>query len=153
MSDLAQQIASECLATRVRMINRVISGFYEECLRPHGLTIAQYNILTFVALMEEVQPSEIANLLQSDKSTLSRNLERMEKLGYIKTRTSGADRRGRLITMTRKGSNRLEKAHSSWQEAQIQTQSLLEKDGIQTIHKIAASILEKASERETQKKK
>ena len=50
---VADLIASECLAVRVRMLNRTITGIYDQALRSLGLTIGQLNILTVVAKRTE----------------------------------------------------------------------------------------------------
>ena len=43
------RVARECIAVRVRLINRVITALYDEALRPHGLRVSQANILVAVA--------------------------------------------------------------------------------------------------------
>ena len=43
--ETADRMARECIAVRVRLINRVITALYDEALRPFGLRISQANIL------------------------------------------------------------------------------------------------------------
>ena len=43
----ADLIAGECLAVRVRLLNRTITGIYDEALRPLGMTVGQLNMFTF----------------------------------------------------------------------------------------------------------
>ena len=47
--DAIGRVAGECIAVRVRLINRVISALYDEAMRPHGLRVSQGNILVAVA--------------------------------------------------------------------------------------------------------
>src|SRR3954451_12375489 len=42
---LVDRIAGECIAVRVRLINRVVTAIYDEALRPFGLRVSQANIL------------------------------------------------------------------------------------------------------------
>ena len=56
-------MARECLAVRVRLINRVITALYDEALRPHGLRISQANILAAVAHMGEARPAEVSRIM------------------------------------------------------------------------------------------
>jgi hypothetical protein len=97
-----QQVASECIAARVRMINRVISALYDDALRPFGLRINQGNILVAVARMGEARPADVCRLLRIEKSTLSRDIELLKKEGWVEadppagggTTRSGSPRRG-----------------------------------------------------------
>jgi len=63
--ELADRMARECIAVRVRLINRVISALYDEALRPFGLRISQANILAAVAYMGEARPGEVSGLCGS----------------------------------------------------------------------------------------
>ena len=84
-------MARECIAVRVRLINRVISALYDEALRPFGLRISQANILAAVAHMGEARPAEVSRILRIEKSTLSRDVELMRRNGWVESDT--ADRR------------------------------------------------------------
>jgi hypothetical protein len=42
-------MARECIAVRVRLINRVITALYDEALRPFVLRISQANILSAIS--------------------------------------------------------------------------------------------------------
>ena len=79
----ADLIASECLAVRVRLLSRTITGIYDEALRPLGLTVGQMNILVVVAKRGPVSPGEVARRLNMEKSTVSRNIDRMAKRGWL----------------------------------------------------------------------
>ncbi len=48
----ADLIAANCLAVRVRLLSRTITGIYDEALRPLGVTVGQLNILVTVAMLE-----------------------------------------------------------------------------------------------------
>ena len=73
----AQQIAGECLAGRARLISRAVSNIYEDALRPHGITTAQMGILVVVSSLGEPNSRDVAKKLCMEKSTVSRNLDRM----------------------------------------------------------------------------
>lgn len=46
---VADLIDGECLAVRVRLLNRTITGIYDEALRSLSMTVGQSNILVAVA--------------------------------------------------------------------------------------------------------
>src|SRR5262245_22309850 len=46
---IVDRIASGCIASRVRILNRAISAIYDDALRPSGLKVSQMNILVVTA--------------------------------------------------------------------------------------------------------
>ncbi len=67
----ADLIAGDCLAVRVRMLNRTITAIYDDALRPLGLTAGQLNILVVIAMRGPISPGEVALPLNMEKSTVS----------------------------------------------------------------------------------
>src|SRR5215831_15962852 len=82
--EACKMVARECIAMRIRLLNRVVTKVYDDCLRPHGLRAAQMNILVAVSLMKSASPSEIERRLYLEKSTVSRNVDRMRQRGWLK---------------------------------------------------------------------
>src|SRR5436189_3205319 len=76
-------IAKTCIAVRLRLLNRVVTNFYDEALRPLGLKVSQLNILIVTARLGLARPSQVCEILQLDTSTLSRNVERMRTHGWL----------------------------------------------------------------------
>ena len=79
----AAEIMGACLAGRTRLLNRAITGLYDEALREAGVTAAQLTTLSFIHERGPIAPGEIARQLVVEKSTLSRNLARMERKGWV----------------------------------------------------------------------
>ena len=96
----ADRIAGECLARRVRLLNRTITGIYDEALRPMGLTSAQLNLLVVVAKRGPLSPGEVARRMNMEKSTVSRNLDRMRQNGWVRVGQSDAGRKQVLTART-----------------------------------------------------
>src|SRR5205823_8159797 len=94
-------IASECLSVRVRSLARVITRIYDAALARHGVSTAQMNLLAAIAVSGGARAADLTRILEMEKSTLSRDLQRMEQLGWI--RFQGASR-GRAVTLTPAGS-------------------------------------------------
>lgn len=111
------EIASECIAFGVRRASRMVTAFYDHSLAPYGLRSTQFTILNALNALEDVTINELADQLQSDRTTLTRNLARLEKQGWVKRKT-GSDRRSRHITLTSSGRRKLDAAVPSWLEAQ-----------------------------------
>src|SRR3954449_13050615 len=77
MQAAIDMVAGECVAVRLRMLNRVITNIYDNALRPLDLKVSQMNILVAAAKMGTARPTEVCQYLHLDVSTLSRNVERM----------------------------------------------------------------------------
>lgn len=80
---VVERMACECLAARVRILNRAITGLYDDALRPFGVKISQMNILVVAAKLGVARPGRICEILHMDASTLSRNAERMLAQGWL----------------------------------------------------------------------
>src|ERR1700733_10159282 len=49
-------ISRTCIAVRVRLLNRVVTNFYDDALRPLGLKVSQLNILIVTARLGLARP-------------------------------------------------------------------------------------------------
>jgi len=81
--EVGRLIASECLSVRVRRLGRVITRIYDAALAKHGVSAAQLNLLAAIAAGDGARPGDLTRLLDLEKSTLSRDLKRMERLGWV----------------------------------------------------------------------
>lgn len=136
--DGCTRMASECIALRVRLLNRVITKIYDEALRPSGLRTAQLNILVAVSLMKSASPSEIEQRLSLDKSTVSRNVERMRDRGWVQF-VPTEDGRSHQIHLTAHGAALLRKATAAWEAAQHTAASVLGKEGVTALSRLGVS--------------
>jgi DNA-binding MarR family transcriptional regulator len=112
-----KRMARECIAVRVRLVNRLVTANCDEKLRPHGLHVAQVNILCALANMGPVQPSVLAERMYLEKSTLSRDLQVLLGHGYVQ-RDGGKDARSQVLTITTAGIEKLEAIIPLWNAAQ-----------------------------------
>jgi DNA-binding MarR family transcriptional regulator len=132
-------IARTCIGVRLRLLNRVVTGFFDEALRGLGLKISQLNILVVTAKLGLARPAQVCEILQLDTSTLSRNVERMRTHGWLEI-VSDADARAQPFRLTVRGKRLIEKAVPAWEKAQRRAKSLLGDDGIALLNKVAARL-------------
>ena len=125
---LTDAIAGECIAVRMRMLNRVVTNIYDDALRPLGLRVSQMNILVAAGRMSAARPAEVCERLHLDVSTLSRNVERMKARGWLEV-IPDDDGRAQPFRLTGEGRRLLEQAAPAWRKAQKQAKALLG-DGI-----------------------
>lgn len=113
-----------CFSTSVRRIDRVLTRFYDEALRPSGLTTGQYSLLsTLGRAPAAISVSQLAEGIDLDRSTLSRNLAPLERDGFILS-TEGTDRRARHVTITPRGREKLDATRPLWRAAQDHIETL-----------------------------
>lgn len=124
MQTTIDKIASECVAVRLRMLNRVVTNIYDDALRPLDLKVSQMNILVAAAKMGTARPVEVCEHLHLDVSTLSRNVERMKTRGWLEV-VPDEDGRSQPFRLTSRGRKVLEKAIPAWSEAQQQVKKVL----------------------------
>ncbi|MBC8869523.1 MAG: winged helix-turn-helix transcriptional regulator [Planctomycetes bacterium] len=117
-------IAAECIAVRVRMLNRAITKIYDDALRPLGLKASQMNILVAAGKMGTARPADVCAHLHLDVSTLSRNVERMKVKGWLEV-VHDEDGRAQPFRLTDAGRELLDRAGPAWQIAQERAESVL----------------------------
>ena len=124
MHTTIDRVASECIAVRLRMLNRVITNIYDDALRPLGLKVSQMNILVAAAKLGTARPIEVCEHLHLDVSTLSRNVERMKARGWLEV-VPDEDGRSQPFRLTPRGGKLLAQAIPAWGEAQQQVRKVL----------------------------
>ncbi|MGA7763921.1 MAG: MarR family winged helix-turn-helix transcriptional regulator [Candidatus Binataceae bacterium] len=135
MTGEAKQVGRECIAFRVRMLNRMITAIYDEALASVGLKASQFNLLVATVNREETRPAELAKYLEMDESTLSRNVERMCAKGWLRLEPE-EDRRSHLIKVTEKGLGLIRKGYPAWQKAQEEVHRRLGSENVAALKSV-----------------
>ena len=133
MSDPIQEVAERCLGKQLRALARVVSGIFDAALRKHGLKASQLNVLVAIAAAQQTRPSQLVKTLHLDKSTLSRNVEKMERQGWIHIQETG---RSQTLSLTAEGKKLLDGALADWRSAQAQAEVLLGPAGVKAVGKL-----------------
>ena len=113
-----------CSAARLLRAARVLTRHYDEALRPAGITITQFGLLNVIKRAEPESISDIAGILDIDRTTLSRNLKPLEKANLVFRGNEGGSRRRRVL-LTTLGVAKLEEAIPLWQQAQTRVEQVL----------------------------
>ncbi|ADW68828.1 MarR family winged helix-turn-helix transcriptional regulator [Granulicella tundricola] len=106
-----------CTCYRLRQSARLTTRLYDRHLAPSGLNIGQFGILATLAAMHGQTISNLAAVLQLDRTTLTRNLLPLQKLGLVEVEP-GPDKRARSLSLTQPGREALAQAKPLWQAAQ-----------------------------------
>ena len=106
-----------CVGFNTRRVTRLVTQYYDQALAPAGMRSTQYSLLSLLSILGEAPMQEVAYVLATDRTTLTRNLNPLLRKGWVKVKV-GSDRRSRPLTITPEGQSALEKALPYWQEAQ-----------------------------------
>ena len=114
---LPQMLLDTCMCHKARMAARVVTRAYDDALRPTGLRATQVSVLAAVGASGALSIKSLADTLQMERSTLTRNLRPLEKRGYVEL---AAERRyrSRVLTLTSAGRAALVSALPLWEGAQ-----------------------------------
>ena len=139
LQKLVDTMAGECLAVRLRMLNRAVTRIYDNALRPHGVKVSQMNILVATAKLGTARPADLCASLHLEVSTLSRNVERMKSRGWLEEVPDG-DGRARPFRLTAEGASLLKASGPAWKRAQERTRALLGSGAVDLLDRAASSL-------------
>ena len=133
MSDqLDTSAARRCACANIRRTDRVITQFYDEMLAPSGLNVPQFGLLATLAEAAPVTIHRLAQIMDIDRTTLTRNLEVLAKQHLVRDE-EGEDRRMRLVQLSQEGEQALRRAWPLWQEAQARIERALGRERLDAL--------------------
>jgi DNA-binding MarR family transcriptional regulator len=96
-------------------------------MRPTGLRGTQFALLAHTQAMGPVALSKLAGAMVTDRTTLARNIELLEKSGLVEVE-DGDDRRIRIINITDEGRRKLSEAYPYWKRTQEEIKKMMGQD-------------------------
>jgi len=115
----------KCLCARTRRAARALTRLYEEHLRAAELTPPQFGLLSVLAERAGLAQIELAEALDLDQTTLSRNLKLLIAKKWVRRGRSAEDRRQVAYSITATGLEVRRAALPHWQRAQEQMRRTL----------------------------
>lgn len=107
-----------CACFNTRKMARAITSYFDKKMDPAGINGTQFSLLAAVNYFQPVTVNKLAGELVMDRTTLSRNVNVLEKDGLCQSNPGREDKRQREITLTEEGKQTLEEAYPLWKEAQ-----------------------------------
>jgi DNA-binding MarR family transcriptional regulator len=130
---------SVCACLNLRRASQAITQKYDEFLEPSGLRISQFALLKHIKLMGPVSVSDLALKIRLDRTTLVRNLKRLEKQGFIAD-IAAKGTRNRQLQLTEQGLEIIAKAAQLWSKAQVFIERYLGEDDLKTLTELLSKI-------------
>ncbi len=113
-----QHLAQNCAGINLRRASRAVTHYYDrQLLEVCDLRATQVPLLVILYLAGPQTINAMAERLDLDRTTLSRNLKPLEERGLLAV-TPGEDQRARMVTLTPAGAEVLLKALPVWEAAQ-----------------------------------
>lgn len=109
--------ASPCTCMNVRRASRAVTQFYDDTLKPSGLSVAQMSLLKHLEAAQTVTIGELAKRMRIDRTTLNRNMKSLLEAGFLVV-SPGSDTRTRQLSLTGAGRQAVGEAWRLWRQAQ-----------------------------------
>ena len=109
------KILCHCIA--LRKIALKLTKIYDEALIDTGIKVTQYSLLKNIEKIGTPNINNLAISTQLDRSTLARNLDKLERMKLIFFKF-GNDKRNKILSLTPHGKQILIKANISWKTIQ-----------------------------------
>jgi DNA-binding MarR family transcriptional regulator len=122
----ADQVARECLSSRVGRLHRIVTRRFELALAETGLTPPQLELLAALVLVgEPVPPSALAGVLAVERSTMSRNLALLKARGWVEPVQVSPTGRAMTVAVSDAGRAVFAGARAAWGRAQREVAAAL----------------------------
>jgi len=112
-----EAINRQCCCFNMRKVTRAVTQYFDRFLEPAGVRATQFTLLVALFSTKGKTLTEIAEDLVMDRTTLTRNLKPLEKMGLIAT-VQTLDKRSKAYMLTEKGEQTVDRCIPMWQQAQ-----------------------------------
>ena len=112
---MSNKVLCHCIA--LRQIALKLTKIYDEALIDTGIKVTQYSLLKNIENIGTPNINNLAISTQLDRSTLARNLDKLERMKLIFFKF-GNDKRNKILSLTPHGKQILIKANISWKTIQ-----------------------------------
>ncbi|XWN34121.1 MAG: MarR family transcriptional regulator [Devosia sp.] len=134
-----------CTCLRLRRISRQITSLYDEALADNGVSIVTYAVLSALSREEPLTLSALAERVGTDRTTLSRTVDRMRAADLLNA-CPGDDRRERHLTLTDHGRQTVAAAQQSWRDTATALEERYGASRLTALHELLADLERVAGE-------
>lgn len=115
---------ANCYCILLRKASRRVTALYDEALTPIGVNLAQFSLLRNIQRAEPISLTDLGQRTELDRSTVSRNVKVLEKMGLV-AMTSGQDHRETAVKLSDKGRQTLMEGAPLWDGVQAAIETKL----------------------------
>lgn len=128
-----------CINSKIKKLQRKLTAAYESKLKPFGLQGSMLSILFIVGKNPGTNQKTLADILILDPSTMSRDISKLQKRGWLAA-AKGEDPRNSVLSLTIEGYLLLEEVSPVWETLHHRVSSILGSFSIQQIDTITEAI-------------
>ena len=139
-AEVAREILRDCVCSRTRMLDRVLSRLFDDSLAPLGVRANQLTVLALIRAMEGLRAADVARYLEMDKSTVSRGLAVLRARCWVEE-SVGPDRKSRRLDVTADGRTLLRETLPLWRSAVERAREALGEESVEALRGAADSFL------------
>jgi DNA-binding MarR family transcriptional regulator len=137
----ARAAIETCAISNARLAARRLTQFLIDRMKTSALSVAQFGLMAQIAASDD-SLGALARAAGLDPSTLSRNLQVLEREGLVEMAADEADSRRRAVWLTEEGARRLESALKEWRKAHAELTALIDVDAVRAIAKATERLTE-----------
>ena len=126
-----------CIAGRLRMLSRIVTGRYNEAFAVEGVTFAQAALLMRIFGQPGIRQSILSKQLQIEKSAMSRDVALLQKNDWLTD-----DLRNGLF-LTDEGAALAKRCHKIWKVLNVQVRDELGADAVDGLSQLSEKLLPK----------
>jgi DNA-binding MarR family transcriptional regulator len=125
---------SGCTCFKLRRLTRRVTAVYDRALAGAGMRVTQYSLLAQLRRLHGVSISGLADALDMDRTTLTRNLKPLLEAGWVDVRPSTQDARTRVVEITPSGDAQFQAARTLWRRAQAEVNATIGQSQLNLLH-------------------
>jgi len=127
----------QCIALKIMKSHRIINSIFRKHFKPFGLTNSQMSMLFILSKRGKTTQTVLSNDLCLEKSTISRNLQRLFKDGAVSRAAFPT------IEITDKGLALLESIIPHWEKAMEESKMKLGEEGLDALNIVLTTLTKK----------
>lgn len=124
-----------CYCSNLRKAARLTSKLYDEELKPGGLKVTQYSLLSQLQRLGPLSMAALGQATKLERTTLLRNLNLLVQKALVRIEPV-ADSRAYAVDLTAQGRDALVECRPFWQSAQTKIEGLLSEEERYVLRKI-----------------
>lgn len=126
-----------CIAGRLRMLARVVTGRYNDAFALEGVTFAQAGLLMRIFAQPGIRQAQLSKLLQIEKSAMSRDVQLLQRNGWLTTNLRNG------LFLTEEGRLLAKRCHKIWKVLNQEVRDELGQDAVDGLTIFSEKLLPK----------
>lgn len=125
----------ECISGKMTRLNRITANIFRKYISPFGITNSQLTLLFILTKRENINQKQLSEIAILEKSSLNRNLKRLDASGLINKRNFP------LFSISQKGKILVNQIIPEWRKAMIEIEEILGKEGKEALGIVTTKLL------------